>query len=358
MEQHTNRYWSTVAAGLTPYVPGEQPRDRSYIKLNTNESPFAPAPGVAEAIHKEAGEALRLYPDPDSTALVNALAALHGVDPAQVFVGNGSDEVLAFAFQAFYSGKALRSADITYSFYPVYAQLYDVAYETVPVSADFAIDANNLCGPCGVVLANPNAPTSRAMPLAEIRRIAAHCQQNGQVLLVDEAYVAFGGESALPLLTAFDNVLVVRTFSKAHALAGLRVGYAVGHSSLIEALNRVKNCFNSYTLDRLAQVAAVAAVEDVAYFDRCVAAVCATRERVTEALTGMGCQVLPSAANFVFVRHPDHTGHALQAGLRDRGILVRRFASVPRIADWLRITIGSDRDMDAVLTAMAALTVG
>lgn len=346
-------YWSPLAAGLKPYVPGEQPRDRRYIKLNTNESPFAPAPGVEPAVRAAAAD-LQLYPDPQATELCAALAALHHVHSDQVFVGNGSDEVLAFAFQAFFGGRTLRSVDITYSFYPVYAQLYGIDYQTVPVREDFSIDAASLCGDCAVVLASPNAPTSRAMPLSDIRRIAESCRAHGHVLLVDEAYAAFGGESAIALLPEFDNVLVVRTFSKAHALAGLRVGYALGHPALIEALQRVKNCFNSYTVDRLAQAAAVAAVEDAAYFDRCVGKICATREGVTRKMLAMGFLVQPSAANFLFVRHPSRTGTALQAGLRERGILVRRF-DAPRIADWLRISIGTEDEMEAVGKALAEI---
>lgn len=349
-------YWSPLAAGLKPYVPGEQPRDRRYIKLNTNESPFAPAPGVEPAVRKAAAD-LYLYPDPQATDLCAALAALHGVSSTQVFVGNGSDEVLAFAFQAFFGGRALRSVDITYSFYPVYAQLYGIDYRTVPVREDFSIDAHSLLGDFAVVLANPNAPTSRAMPLEDIRRIAESCRAHGHALLVDEAYAAFGGESAIALLPEFDNVLVVRTFSKAHALAGLRVGYALGHPALIEALERVKNCFNSYTVDRLAQAAAVAAVQDVAYFDRCVAEVCQIRDHVTQQMLEMGFAVQPSAANFLFVKHPAHTGAALQAGLRERGILVRRF-DAPHIADWLRISIGTADEMHTVQAALAEILRG
>ncbi len=346
------KYLSDLAARLTPYVPGEQPKDRSYIKLNTNESPFSPAPGVLAAVQGEVGR-LQLYPDPTSAALREALARLHGLRAEQVFVGNGSDEVLAFAFQAFFAGGPLRSVDITYSFYPVYARLYGVQYETAPLREDFSIAPESLCGDFPVVLANPNAPTSRAMPLCGIRRIAESCRAHGRVLLVDEAYIAFGGEEAVPLIAEFDNLLVVRTFSKAYALAGMRVGYALGHPALIDGLNRVKDSFNSYPLDRLAQAAAVAAAEDVPYFERCVAAVCATRARFAAGLEEMGFIVLPSAANFVFARHPAHSGEALQAGLRGRGILVRRFGA-PRIADWLRITIGGDGEMEQVLTALRA----
>ncbi len=353
MKKNAPTYLSELAQNLEPYVPGEQPRGRRYIKLNTNESPFSPAPGVIPALQAEAAQ-LRLYPDPASAELCKALAAQHGLKPNQLFIGNGSDEVLAFAFQAFFAGRALRSVDITYSFYPVYARLFSVDYETAPVCADFSIDPETLCGDFGVVLANPNAPTSRALALDDVRRIAEACRSHDHVLLVDEAYVAFGGESALPLLAELDNVLIVRTLSKAHALAGLRVGYALGHPALIDGLNRVKNSFNSYPVDRLAQAAALAAINDVPYFERCVAAIRATRERTAAALRVLGFTVLPSAANFLFVRHPAHLGTALQAGLRGRGILVRRFDS-PRIADWLRITIGSDEEMDKVLQELAGI---
>ena len=346
-------YLSGLAAGVRPYVPGEQPKDRRYIKLNTNESPFPPAPGVAAAIAAQAGQ-LNLYPDPDAAALCAALAAHHGLEAAQVFVGNGSDEVLAFAFQAFFSGRALCAPDLTYSFYPVYAALYGVDYREVPVRADFSIDPDALlCGEA-VILANPNAPTSRALPLADIRRMAVHCRDHGRLLLVDEAYAAFGGESAIPLIASFDNLLVVRTFSKSHALAGLRVGYALGQPPLIDGLNRIKNCVNSYTVDSLAQAAAAAALADDAYLARCVAAVTATRDRCAARMTALGFTVLPSAANFLFVRHPAHAGASLQAALRACGVLVRRFAT-PRTQDWLRVSIGTDAEMDAVLAALAEI---
>ncbi len=347
MEQ---KYFSEIAAAVKPYVPGEQPKDRRYIKLNTNENPYPPAPGVLEAV-REAVQALRLYPDPESDALCEALALSHGVPREQVFVGNGSDEVLAFAYQAFFAGKKLRSTDLAYSFYPVYARLYGVDYDTVPVREDFSIDADSLCADRAVILANPNAPTSRALTAEEVERICAHCRDNGQLLLVDEAYCAFGGESVIPLIDTYDNLLVVRTFSKAHALAGLRVGYALGQPHLIDGLNRIKNSFNSYPLDRLAQAAAVAAVQDAAYFDAQVARVVATRDRVAQAMTGLGFVVMPSAANFLFAMHPQHAGKALQQALRERGILVRRF-DAPRIAEWLRITIGTDEDMNKVIAEL------
>jgi histidinol-phosphate aminotransferase len=352
MGKHT-RYLSGLAASLEPYVPGEQPRERRYIKLNTNESPFSPSPGVIIAVQAEAAQ-LRLYPDPAVTELRKALAKHHSLLPEQVFVGNGSDEVLAFAFQAFFAGAPLRSVDITYSFYPVFAQLFGVAYETSPVRADFSSDPETLLGDSGVVLANPNAPTSRAMPLEEIRRIAESCREHGRVLVVDEAYAAFGGESAVPLLATMDNLVVVRTFSKAHALAGMRVGYALGHAALIEGLERVKNCFNSYTVNRLAQAAALAALADTAYFERCVITLRATRKRCAARLAELGFEVMPSATNFLFARHPAHPGAELQASLRERGVLVRRF-DTPRIGDWLRITIGTDEEMDKVLAIIEGL---
>lgn len=347
-------YLSGLALDLRPWTAGEQPRSRRYIKLNTNESPFSPAPGVITAVQAEAAQ-LRLYPDPACGALRKALADMHNAKPEQLFVGGGADEVLAFAFQAFFAGGAVRGLDVSYPFFPILSRLTGVAYEAVPVAEDFTIDPDALCGgDFGVALANPNAPTSRALPLSALRTIAESCRSHGRVLLVDEAYIAFGGESALPFLEEMDNVVIVRTFSKAYALAGLRVGYAMAHSALIEGLNRVKNSFNPHGVSRLAQAAALAAVADTAYAERCVAAIRTTRMRFAAGLKAMGFSVMPSDTNFVFVCHPAHRGNALQAALRSRGILVRRFDE-PRIADWLRVTIGNDEEMSKALGAFQAI---
>ncbi|MBU6272083.1 MAG: histidinol-phosphate transaminase [Betaproteobacteria bacterium] len=334
------RFWSPVVHELSPYVPGEQPQIEGLIKLNTNEHPLGPSPRVLEAIRRETGESLRLYPDPQALALKRALAGLHGLAPDQIFVGNGSDEVLAHAFLGLFGhGRPVLFPDITYSFYPVYCGLYRIAHERVPLDADFSVRIDDFRRPNGgIVIANPNAPTGRLLPLSAIERLL---QANpDSVVLIDEAYIDFGGESAVSLIARFPQLLVVRTFSKSRALAGLRVGYAMGQAGLIEALERVKDSFNSYPLDRIAIAAATASVEDSAWFAQSCAAVIAEREAMSERLRARGFQVLPSGANFVFARHPGHAGAALQRALRERKVLVRHF-SASRIADFLRITVGT-----------------
>ena len=346
-----NRFWSETVRGLTPYVPGEQPKVPDLIKLNTNENPYGPSPKVLEALRAEAGEALRLYPDPDADRLKSAVAEHYGVAPAQVFVGNGSDEVLAHTFLGLLKHDApLLYPDVTYSFYPVYCGLYGIDYETIPLTEEFAIDLEDyrrLNG--GVIFANPNAPTGRLLPLAAI---AAFLERNtDSVVVVDEAYIDFGGETAVPLVERFPNLLVIQTFSKSRSLAGLRVGFAVGHPELIEALERVKNSFNSYPLNRFAIAGAVAAMEDREYFEQTRNAVIRTRDALTAELRGMGFMVLPSAANFVFARHPDWDAAALSARLREMGILVRHFSG-ERIDQYLRITIGTDDACAALCQAL------
>ena len=353
-----NRFWSKVVGTLTPYVPGEQPKIANLIKLNTNENPYPPSPQVLAAIRAELGDAaarLRLYPDPSADLLKAAVARRHGVTPQQVFVGNGSDEVLAHAFMALLKHEApILFPDITYSFYPVYCGLYGVDYETVPLAGDFSIDAADYCGRrCGgVIFPNPNAPTGRLLGLDAVARIAA--ANPNAVVVVDEAYVDFGGESAIPLVARHDNLLVVHTLSKSRSLAGLRVGFAIGHPALIEALERVKNSFNSYPLDRLAIVGAVAAIEDEAYFAECCRKVVAARETLTADLATLGFEVLPSAANFVFARHPRCDAGELAAALRERGIIVRHF-KLPRIDQFLRITVGTDGECAALAAALRAI---
>ena len=350
-----SRYWSELVHTLTPYVPGEQPRPGdSVIKLNTNESPFGPSPRVIEAIRREAADSLRLYPDPESTALRQALARTHGVDASQVFVGNGSDEVLAHAFVALLRrDRPLLFPDITYSFYPVYCGLFGVAYETVPLDASLGIRIADYRRDCGaIILANPNAPTGVALPRTTIEALLA--EHPDQVVVIDEAYVDFGAESAIPLVAAHPNLLVVHTMSKSRALAGLRVGYAVGDAALIEALSRVKNSFNSYPLGRPAQAGAIAALEDEDWFETNRRTVTRNRTRLADGLAGLGFEVLPSCANFVFARHPRHRGAALAAGLRMHGVLVRHFEK-PRIADWLRITVGREDQCEALLAALLSI---
>ena len=350
-----SRFWSQVVRDLTPYVPGEQPKLANLVKLNTNENPFPPSPRVVNAIQAELGEdgaRLRLYPDPNADLLKQAVARQHGVTPRQVFVGNGSDEVLAHAFQALLKQDApLLFPDITYSFYPVYCGLYGVDYHCIPLTEDFAIDPADYCGRrCGgIIFPNPNAPTGRLLPLAAIEQIAA--ANPDRVVVVDEAYVDFGGESAIALVDRYDNLLVIHTLSKSRALAGLRVGYAVGHPDLIEALERVKNSFNSYPLDRLAIVGAVAALEDQPYFEACTRAVIDTRETLTAELDELGFTVLPSAANFIFARHAHRDAAELAQALRSRNIIVRHFKQA-RIEQFLRITIGTAAECAALIAAL------
>ncbi len=350
-----SRFWSQVVRDLTPYVPGEQPKIANLIKLNTNENPYPPSPRVLAAIRAELGDdaaRLRLYPDPNADLLKAAVARRHGVTAQQVFVGNGSDEVLAHAFQALLKHDApILFPDITYSFYPVYCGLYGVAYRTVPLTADFSIDPADYCGQAngGIIFPNPNAPTGRLLALDAIEQILA--ANPDSVVVVDEAYVDFGGETAIGLVARYDNLLVIHTLSKSRALAGLRVGFAVGHPALIEALERVKNSFNSYPLDRLAIVGAVAALEDEAHFADCCARVVASRERLVGELAGLGFDVLPSAANFIFARHPQRDAAELAGALRDRNIIVRHF-KLPRIDQHLRITVGTDDECRALSDAL------
>ncbi|MCA1949350.1 MAG: histidinol-phosphate transaminase [Treponema sp.] len=347
-------YWSKRVAGLEPYTPGEQPRDRRYIKLNTNENPYPPSPKVLEAIRAAAQEDLRLYPDPTCLALRSAIAARYGLPGADwVFVGNGSDEILAFAFAAFFGSRdrmerrPLLFPDITYSFYPVYADLWDIEYETVPVTEKFEIDTAHYRRPAsGVVLANPNAPTGRALGKGALTELAAFHQQEQNVLLIDEAYVDFGAESMADQVQRYDNLLVVHTLSKSRSLAGLRVGYALGQPDLIEGLRRIKDSFNSYTLDRLALAGAQAAIEDREYYDAMAAKIEATRENTRRALEEAGFEVIPSAANFIFIRHPERPGAELFQALRSRGILVRHW-NKPRISEYLRVSIGTDEEMES-----------
>ncbi|CEJ96319.1 Histidinol-phosphate aminotransferase (EC 2.6.1.9) [Caballeronia glathei] len=352
-----SRFWSDIVHRLTPYVPGEQPALAHPVKLNTNENPYPPSPRVVEAIRRELGddgETLRKYPDPTARALRATVAAHHGLRVEQVFAGNGSDEVLAHAFQALLKHeRPIRFPDITYSFYPVYAQLYGVSFDAIPLDDQFGIDIDDYRAPGGgVLLPNPNAPTGRALPLAEIEQLL---QANpDSPVVIDEAYVDFGAESAVNLIDTYPNLLVVQTVSKARSLAGMRVGFAFGGAALIEALTRVKDSFNSYPLDRLAQAAAIAAYEDDAWFRESCRKVIASRERMTGELAALGFDVVPSAANFVFARHPGHDAAALAASLKEKEIFVRHF-KLPRIDQHLRISIGTDAECDALVNALRAL---
>jgi histidinol-phosphate aminotransferase len=355
-----SRYWSDIVHRLKPYVPGEQPALANPVKLNTNENPYPPSPRVLEAIRHELGETadtLRRYPDPTALRLRETVARHHGLRREQVFVGNGSDEVLAHVFQALLKHEhPILFPDITYSFYPTYARLYEVGYRTVALDDQFAIRPDDYTAPNGGVLfPNPNAPTGRALPLADIERLLERNTES--VVVVDEAYVDFGAESAIGLINRYPNLLVVHTVSKARSLAGMRVGFAFGDAALIDALNRVKDSFNSYPLDRLAQAAAIAAYEDDAWFRDSCSKVIASRERLSAGLTALGFEVLPSAANFVFARHEGYEAAALAARLRGKEIFVRHF-NAPRIDQHLRISIGTDAECDALLNALRDIIGG
>lgn len=345
--------WSERCRALTPYVPGEQPKDKKFIKLNTNENPYPPSRMAVQAI-QEAASDLRLYPDPSCAALGEAIAQDQGVKPCQVFVGNGSDEVLSLAFAAFFDpARPIRFADITYSFYPVFAAFYGLTYEEIPLDENFSFPIKPFLEPCGgVVIANPNAPTGREMEFCDLRSIIE--ADPSRVVIVDEAYVDFGARSAVELIDRCPNLLVVRTFSKSYSLAGLRVGYAMGNENLIAALNTIKDSFNSYPVDRLAQAGAVGAIRDKEYFRATLSKINATRSFASNELRRMGFTVCDSSANFLFVSHERMAGKALLDGLRERGFLVRWWDK-PRIRDWLRITIGTEEDMKALCRAMGEL---
>ena len=349
-----SKFWSPIVSSLKPYVAGEQPKVQDLIKLNTNENPYGPSPKAIAAIAAEAGDRLRLYPDPASTKLRQAIAARHGVDIGEVFVGNGSDEVLAHAFQALLKHeKPLFYPDITYSFYPVYCLLYGIEAREIPLDENFLIRISDYGHGCGaIILANPNAPTGIGLPLSDIEALAAG--HPDIPVVIDEAYIDFGGESAVPLTRKYDNLLVIHTLSKSRSLAGLRVGFAIGQRSLIEALERVKDSFNSYPIDRLAEAGATAAIEDGEWFDTTRRKVIESRERVTGALRQRGFEVLPSLANFVFARHPAQSGADLAAGLRAQSVLVRHF-NKPRISDFLRISIGTPEECDRLIAAIDAI---
>jgi histidinol-phosphate aminotransferase len=358
-------YWNSRARTLSPYVPGEQPGDRIVAKLNTNENPYPPSPLALEAIRKAAGEKLKLYPDLESRAIREAAAAAYHVKPEQVFAGNGSDEILAFVFAAFFeAGPAavpVLFPNITYSFYEVYANLWGVPFRTVPVGQDFSVNPEDYLAPAGgVVLANPNAPTGLVQEPAGILRILEYQAKAGRVVVVDEAYGPFTGSvfsgavSVTPYIDRYPNLLTVHTLSKVGSLAGLRAGFAIGQEELIDGLRRVRDSFNSYPVDRLAQAGAAAALSDTAYYGETTRRIIATRERVIASLAALGFKTLPSQTNFVFTRYPGKPGAELSAGLRQRGILARHFDK-PGISGFLRVSIGTDGEMDQFLEACKEL---
>ncbi|WP_137889402.1 histidinol-phosphate transaminase [Pseudomonas sp. 2FE] len=346
-----SKFWSPFVKDLVPYVPGEQPKLAKLVKLNTNENPYGPSPKALAAMQAELNDNLRLYPDPNGERLKQAIADYYGVQPAQVFLGNGSDEVLAHAFHGlFQHGKPLLFPDISYSFYPVYCGLYGIPFEAVPLDEQFQIRIADYARPNGgIIFPNPNAPTGCLLALEAIEQLLK--SHPDSVLVVDEAYVDFGGATAITLVDRYPNLLVTQTLSKSRSLAGLRVGLAVGHPDLIEALERIKNSFNSYPLDRMAIAGAAAAFEDKAYFQQTCQAVIDSREQLVAALNDLGFDVLPSAANFVFARHPQKDAATLAASLREQGVIVRHFKQA-RIAQFLRITIGTPEQNQALVEAL------
>lgn len=351
------RFWSPEVRELEPYVPGEQPKIQNLLKLNTNENPYPPSPKVVDAVQAvltHQADALRLYPDPDATALKQAIAKQQNVDVSQVFVGNGSDEVLAHIFKAFFiQQKPILYPDITYSFYPVYSQFFGVQTKQIPLNEKFEIDISDYEQENGgIIITNPNAPTSIALGLDKIEQVLK--ANPNRVIVIDEAYVDFGAESAVDLVSRYENLVVCQTTSKSRSLAGLRVGFAIGQAHLIAALEAVKNSFNSYPIDRFAIAAAVASFEDQDYFQEQCEKVIASREKLVANLTELGFNVLPSKANFIFATHSLHDAAQLAEKLREQGIIVRYF-NKPRINQFLRITIGTDEQNQRLVDTLKML---
>lgn len=346
-----SKFWSDIVSELDPYVPGEQPKITDLIKLNTNENPYGPSPKVLDALKDVSNDHLRLYPDPNSDELRQAIADYYDVDLGTVFVGNGSDEVLAHTFMGLLNhDQAILFPDISYSFYPVYCGLYQIEFEKVPLNDDFEIDPEDYTKPNGgIIFPNPNAPTGIELGLENIEAILK--ANPDSVVVVDEAYIDFGGQSAIPLTKTYPNLLVTQTFSKSRSLAGLRIGFAIGHPELIEALDRVKNSFNSYPMDRFAIRGGAVALSDENYFQATVSKITDSRDRLREALEGLGFEVLPSKTNFVFAKHPEHDAAELAAKLREQSIIVRYF-NKPRIDQFLRITIGTEEECQALIHAL------
>jgi histidinol-phosphate aminotransferase len=348
-----SRYWSPVVHQLTPYVPGEQPRIAKLVKLNTNENPYGPGPKVLAAIAAANNDDLRLYPDPTALELRKVIAAYHGVAVDEVFVGNGSDEVLAHAFCALLKHDLpLAFPDISYSFYPVYCGLYGITQHVISLAEDFSIRVDDyIRADIGAaIFPNPNAPTGMALPLAEIERLVA--ARPDIPVLIDEAYVDFGAESAVGLVRRYPNLLVSHSLSKGRGLAGLRVGYAIGQAPLVNALTRVKDSFNSYPLDRLALAGAAASFADRDWFEQTRCQVMATRDGLVRGLQALGFEVLPSAANFVFARPRSGNAAEINANLREQGVIVRHFSRPERIASFLRITVGTEKQTAALIAAL------
>lgn len=343
--------WQDNIRRVVPYVPGEQPKIKNIVKLNTNECPYPPSPAVKTALAQYPESDLRKYPSFVCGELKAALEKTYPVTDDMLFLGNGSDEVLALCFLTFFnSDKPVLFPDITYSFYDVWCDLYNIKYKRIPLNADFEITPDDYFGENGgIVIANPNAPTSIYMPLDNIERILS--KNRNSIVIIDEAYIDFGGESAVTLLDKYDNLVIVQTFSKSRALAGIRVGYAMACRELISALEAVKNSFNSYTLNSLSQAAAAAAANDTEYWTECCNKIKATRKRLVNELDALGFDTLPSSANFIFTSNKNLNAKALFEYLRENGIIVRYFDK-PRINDRLRITVGTDEEVDSLIKAV------
>lgn len=347
-----SQFLHTKYASLEAYTPGEQPRDKKYIKLNTNESPYPPSPQVVDALTRQEVEDLRLYSDPEGTALREKLAALYGCGPENVFLSNGSDDILNLAFMAFGQDGAVFPG-LTYSFYPVFAALHGVLYDTVPLREDLSIDVDGLCGTGRLtVLANPNAPTGLALSLEEVERIVA--SNPDHVVVVDEAYVDFGAQSAVPLIQKYENLLVVMTYSKSRSMAGARLGFALASRPIIEDLEKLKYSTNPYNVNRLTLKLGEAAVDSDAYFRENARKIMATREKTAQALRELGFTLPDSKSNFLFVKREGLDGGLLYQKLKDRGVLIRHFSD-PRIAQYNRVTVGTDEEMEAFLTQVKAI---
>lgn len=349
-----SRFLNARYAGLKPYVPGEQPQDMKYIKLNTNESPFPPSPLVRERLNGGEFDRLKLYPDPEGKRLRAKLAALYGVEAKNVFLSNGSDEALAFTFMAFFDEtKPAAFPDITYGFYPVYCELFSIPSDLKPVRDDFSINPDDYIGLCeNIVIANPNAPTGLTLPLGDIERLVRSNPDN--LVVVDEAYVDFGGESAAALTKEYDNLLIVGTFSKSRSLAGGRLGYVIGDEALIADIDKMRYSFNSYNVTRLTLAAGEAALDDNGYYMENCRTIASVREKTAVSLRGLGFELTDSKANFLFARRPGWEGGMLYRKLREKGILVRHFDK-SHISDYLRITVGSEDQMDALIRAVKSI---
>ena len=345
------RYWTELARRLTPYVPGEQRSGANIVKLNTNENPYPPSPAVLSAISQVSADAIRRYPDPDATALRESLATYHGLRPEQVFVGNGSDEILAMAFMAFFTGdKPLQFPDISYSFYPVYCDLLDITPATVALDDNYQLKLDSFDSDGGgIIFPNPNAPTAVDVKLTEIQKLLSTASE--QVVLVDEAYADFGATSAVELIDNYPNLLVSRTFSKGRSMAGLRLGVALGDANLIAALRCVKDSFNSYPVDAIAQAAGIASLNDEHYYQQTVRQIIQTRTETVEQLRKRNWQVLPSSANFVFASPADYSASDIFEHLSNEGILVR-YWNTDRLSRWLRISIGTDDEMTQLFAVL------